>query len=263
MRTGKVHFFGHSVPFSSVLCYTRGVPLGTIGTMQVLEIYQSKQGEGIWTGQASVFVRFLGCPLRCRFCDTAYARYNADDSNVGADLTPEELVGRILLLDLPHVVLTGGEPMISPEIAELTKLLKSFDYLITIETSGIVYQPVACDLMSISPKLRNSIPLDEDLSVIRQHERECSRSDIVQQLILRYNYQLKFVVDTEEDLYDVEKYLVSLYGVVPSKVLLMPQAIDTETMYQKAKWIEHFCSTKGYRYCPRMQLIWYGHKRET
>ena len=230
--------------------------------MQVLEIYQSKQGEGIWMGQSSVFVRFLGCPLHCRFCDTVYARFNAEDSSIGADLTPEEVVGRVLLLDLPHVVLTGGEPMLSPEIVELTKLLKGFDYQITVETSGIFFHPVVCDLMSISPKLRNTVPVD-DIAVIQEHDRNRSRPEIVQQLILRYNYQLKFVVDLEQDLNDVEEYLASFHGIAPNKVLLMPQAIDAETMHQKATWIEPFCKAKGYRYCPRMQLIWYGHKRRT
>ena len=231
--------------------------------MQVLEIFQSKQGEGIWTGQSSVFVRFFGCPLRCRFCDTVYARSNDSDDELGANLTPDEIAGRVLLLDLPHVVLTGGEPMITPEIIELTKLLKEFDYRITIETSGIIFQPVICDLMSISPKLRNTVPLGRDLDSTQEHERERSKPEIVQQLMLRYNYQLKFVVDTENDLYDVEEYLSGLHGVVPSRVLLMPQAVEAEVMHQKAEWIEPFCIAKGYRYCPRMQLVWYGNKRRT
>ena len=229
--------------------------------MQVLEIYQSKQGEGIWTGQSSVFVRFLGCPLRCRFCDTEYARYRTEDNSVGADLTPEEIVGRVLLLDLPHVVLTGGEPMFASEIVELTQLLKDFDYHITIETSGTIYHPVACDLMSISPKLRNTTPIDGDIEISRDHDRERSKPEIVQHLLLRYNYQLKFVVDAEEDLPEVEEYLSRLHGIVPNRVLLMPQATDVETMYQKEKWIAPFCTAQGYRYCPRMQLVWYGNTR--
>ena len=231
--------------------------------MQVLEIFQSRQGEGLWTGQPCVFVRFFGCLLRCRFCDTAYTRVDSEDSGVGADLAPEELVGRILLLDLPHVVLTGGDPMISEELTALTKLLKEYDYQITIETAGVVFQPVACDLMSISPKLRNTVPIDGDPEVAQQHDRDRFKPEIVQQLILRYNYQLKFVIDAEEDLHEVEDYLTHLHGIVPSKVLLMPQATDVETMHQKAKWIEPFCHAKGYRYCPRMQLVWYGHKRRT
>jgi 7-carboxy-7-deazaguanine synthase len=231
--------------------------------MQVLEIYQSKQGEGIWTGQPSVFVRFLGCPLHCRFCDTAYARHNDGTGALGADLTYEEIAGRVLLFDIPHVVLTGGEPMIVPEIVELTKLLKEFDCQITIETAGIVFQPVACDLMSISPKLQNTVPFDGELSVIREHDRERSKPEIVQQLMLRYNCQLKFVVDTEDDLHEIEEYLSRIRGVLPSRVLLMPQAVETETMLQKVSWIEPFCIAKGYCCCPRMQLVWYGNKRRS
>ena len=231
--------------------------------MQVLEIFQSRQGEGLWTGQPCVFVRFFGCSLRCRFCDTVYARDPSADSGVGADLAPEELTGRILLLDIPHVVLTGGDPMIADEIVPLTKLLKEYDYQITIETSGIVFQPVVCDLMSISPKLRNTVPIDGAPEIAQQHDQDRFKPEIVQQLILRYNYQLKFVVDAEEDLHEVEEYLTHLHGVVPSKVLLMPQATDVEAMHQKAKWIEPFCNGKGFRYCPRMQLVWYGNKRRT
>jgi len=232
--------------------------------MQVLEIYQSRQGEGIWTGQPSVFVRFFGCPLRCRFCDTTYARSDVhEDDGFGADLTPDEIAGRVLLLDLPHVVLTGGEPMNSPDIVELTQLLKEFDYQITIETAGIFFQPVICDLMSISPKLLNTVPLDGEPAIAEYHNRWRSKPEIVQQLALRYRYQLKFVIDTEEDMQEVEEYLYSLHGIVPSNVLLMPQAVDAETMNRKAKWIEPFCEMKGYRYCPRMQLVWYGNKRRT
>jgi 7-carboxy-7-deazaguanine synthase len=233
--------------------------------MWILEIYQSKQGEGLWTGNYSVFVRTLGCPLRCRYCDTSYARTTVtdDEEEYGADLSAEEIVGRVLLLDLPHVVITGGEPMQSPEIVELTRLLKDYDYQITIETAGIIDVPVFCDLMSISPKLKNSTPLDADDQQSRLHEQERSRPDIVQRLILRYNYQLKFVVDAPDDLDEIEKYLTQFQGIVPSRVLLMPQAVDAATMTRKAEWIVPFCEQYGYRYCPRMQIIWYGNKRRT
>jgi 7-carboxy-7-deazaguanine synthase len=165
-------------------------------------------------------------------------------------------------------VLTGGEPMIVPKIVELTELLKEYDCQITVETAGIVFQPVVCDLMSISPKLRNTVPLDGDLALIREHDRERSKPEIVQQLVLRYNHQLKFVVETKEDLHEIEEYLSRLHrmvpsGIVPSRVLLMPQATDAEAMRLKATWIEPFCSARGYCYCPRMQLVWYGSKRGT
>ena len=231
--------------------------------MKVLEIYQSRQGEGLWTGKPSVFVRFLGCRLRCRFCDSVYARGNDEDDGLGADLTPDEIAGRVMLLPTAHIVLTGGEPMLSPEIVELTKLLKDHDCQITIETSGTIFQPVVCDLMSISPKLSNSLPIHDEPSVIRQHDQDRARPEVVQELVLRYYCQLKFVIDTREDLSETEEYLSHFHGIEPSQVLLMPQAVDVETMNEKMHWIEHFCSVKGYRYCPRMQLVWYGNQRKS
>ncbi len=231
--------------------------------MRIIEIYQSKQGEGLWTGTYSVFVRTIGCPLRCRFCDTPYANVGVEDEEEGADLSPAEIVGRVLLLDLPHVVITGGEPMISPEIVELTRLLKEYDYQITIETAGIADAEVQCDLMSISPKLSNSSPIHASPERFETHEANRRRPEVVQQLIARYPYQLKFVVDVPEDLEEIEKYLEEFPEIAPQRVLLMPQAVDVETMHAKDDWIVPFCEKRGFRYCPRMQLIWYGHKRGT
>ncbi|MDR2169754.1 MAG: 7-carboxy-7-deazaguanine synthase QueE [Planctomycetaceae bacterium] len=234
--------------------------------MWVLEIYQSRQGEGIWTGYYSVFVRLLGCPLRCRYCDTVYARHFPDKSDVeiGADLSPEEIAGRVLLLDQHHVVLTGGEPMHSNEISLLTKLLKDFDYLITIETAGIFLADVYCDLMSISPKLSNSKPINENNnSDAKQHDEHYSKPEIVKKLIARYNYQLKFVVDTPQDLNEIDSYIENLPNVIPERVLLMPQATDIATMDKKAQWIIPHCESHGFSYCPRMQIVWYGNKQRT
>jgi 7-carboxy-7-deazaguanine synthase len=234
--------------------------------MWVLEIYQSKQGEGIWTGTYSVFVRLLGCPLRCSYCDTIYARYLPDNPNFehGADISPEEIAGRVLLLDQPHVVITGGEPMQSNGITQLTKLLKDFDYKITIETAGIFFTDVYCDLMSISPKLSNSRPINSsNHNELKQHDETYSKPDIVQKLMARYNYQLKFVVDTPQDLDEINLYLVNLQNVIPERVLLMPQATDIITMDQKAQWIIPHCESRGFSYCPRMQIVWYGNKQRT
>ena len=123
--------------------------------MRVVEIFQSKQGEGLWTGVTSTFVRTVGCNLHCGFCDTTYASWQSER---GVDLAVEEIVGRAILLDNRHVVLTGGEPMIQSETVMLTELLAERKYTVTVETAGTVYLPIKCDLMSISPKLSNSIP---------------------------------------------------------------------------------------------------------
>ena len=122
--------------------------------LKVSEIFYSIQGEGILVGVPSVFVRLSGCQLRCAWCDTPYTSWNPE----GKDLMLGEILGDVRRRWATHVVVTGGEPMIVEKIVDLTHALKGLDLHITVETAGTVYQPVVCDLMSISPKLANSTP---------------------------------------------------------------------------------------------------------
>lgn len=228
--------------------------------MRVVEIFQSKQGEGLWTGVQSTFVRSIGCNLRCVFCDTEYASWQSEE---GADLSVEEIVGQVVLYGSEHVVLTGGEPMLHAELIPLTRMLKERNHIVTIETAGTLELPVECDLMSISPKLSNSTPLDAPRATLNLHETNRKRPEIVRKLIDEYPYQLKFVVDQPEDLVEIEEYLELLGTVQNDRVLLMPKAIDVQTMRLKGEWINEYAEPRGYRYCPRMQLVWYGNRRGT
>lgn len=228
--------------------------------MRVVEIFQSKQGEGIWTGTLSAFVRTIGCNLRCSFCDTRYASWQCEE---GEDLSVEEIVGRVLLFGCKHVVLTGGEPMLYAEAIPLTRLLAKRGLTITIETAGTLELPVACDLMSISPKLSNSRPFGAPEPILRRHDVNRYRPEVVRRLMDNYPYQLKFVVDQPEDLLEIEEYLEKLGDVQKDRVLLMPMGTDAATLRQKAEWIVAYASPRGYRYCPRMQIEWYGDRRGT
>src|SRR5262245_8062758 len=125
--------------------------------MRVAEIYRSIQGEGLLTGTESVFVRASGCNLRCWYCDTPFTSWSPE----GDDLSVEEIVSRVLEYRCEHVVLTGGEPMLFAELIPLAAALRKAEKHITIETAGTLYLPVACDLMSISPKLANSTPNED------------------------------------------------------------------------------------------------------
>ncbi len=98
--------------------------------------------------------------------------------------------------------------MIQQDIVQLTQQLKRLDLHITIETAGTVYQPVTCDLMSISPKLANSTPLlREDGRWAAQHDRLRHQPDVLKQLMAEYPYQLKFVVSDPGDLSEIETIL--------------------------------------------------------
>ena len=132
-------------PSPLAACYTS---IGRRAFMKISEIFYSIQGEGILAGVPSVFVRTSGCNLRCTWCDTPYASWKPEGQDVG--------YGPILANVRRHwsgyVVVTGGEPMIDPDIVELTEKLKTIDHHITVETAGTVFKPVVCDLMSISPR---------------------------------------------------------------------------------------------------------------
>ncbi len=228
--------------------------------MKVCEIYESLQGEGSLTGTPSVFIRTSGCNLRCSFCDTPFASWEPE----GETLAVETLLQRVRQSTCPHFVLTGGEPMIWQDLPELCLRLRLEKKHITIETAGTIYRDLECDLMSISPKLSNSRPaIGRSADWHFRHEQERVRPEIVQLLIDRYPYQIKFVVDTVGDLEEIELYLRSLSRYESKKVMLMPEGISVEMLDQKRAWIEPYCAEHGFVYCDRAHLRWFGNRRGT
>lgn len=227
--------------------------------MRVAEIYQSRQGEGALTGTSSVFVRASGCNLRCWFCDTPYASWRPE----GKDLSVPEIVSRVADFDAKHVVLTGGEPMLFAELLPLCDQLAERDFHITIETAGTLFLPVVCDLMSISPKLSNSAPAPSTGKWYERHERSRIVPDVLQRLMDDYPYQLKFVMEHPQDCEEVLAFLDGFRGIKRDAVWLMPQARTPEEQRRVAEWLEPYCERHEFRYCPRLQLEWYGPVRGT
>ncbi|MCO6459163.1 MAG: 7-carboxy-7-deazaguanine synthase QueE [Pirellulaceae bacterium] len=228
--------------------------------MRVAEIYKSIQGEGLLTGAESVFVRVSGCNLRCWFCDTPYASWHPE----GDDLAVDEIVERVANWDCDHVVLTGGEPMLFAELIPLARRLRDLGRHLTIETAGTLLLPVACDLMSISPKLSNSTPPVEwapQWSV--RHERTRYAPSVLRQLIQDYEYQLKFVIDEPADCQEMLGCLHDLPGVARDRVLLMPQGTDAAKLAARSQWLEPYCQQHGLVFCPRKQIEWFGLQRGT
>jgi len=227
--------------------------------MRIAEIYRSIQGEGRLTGQDSVFVRTSGCNLRCWFCDTPYASWEPE----GEDRGVAEIVEAVLALETPHVVLTGGEPMLFAEMIPLCDRLHQEGRHLTIETAGTLHLPLHCDLMSISPKLSNSTPshLQSPKWHLR-HERARRAIDVVRRLIAAHPHQLKFVVDEPEDCEEVLEYLDEL-PIRPEDVHLMPQGIEPVGLARIGDWLEPWCRSHGFRFCPRKQIEWYGARRGT
>ncbi len=99
-------------------------------TLRLTEIYASIQGESSFAGVPCTFIRLTGCPLRCRWCDTAYAFAG------GEEWTLADIVTKVLALKVPLVELTGGEPLAQVAAPELVRLLQAEGLQVLIETSG-------------------------------------------------------------------------------------------------------------------------------
>ncbi len=225
--------------------------------MKIAEIFYSLQGEGILIGTPSVFVRTSGCNLRCTWCDTPYASWQPE----GEDFSVSEIAGKVAIFRASHVVVTGGEPMIAPEIVDLTRRLHEAGLHITIETAGTVYAPVDCDLMSISPKLSNSVPRErEGGRWAAQHDRLRYQPQVLKRLIDNYPYQLKFVVASRDDLDEIAAIRHDL-GAPLSRVVLMPEGTDPHVLRDRGLWLADICKAEGYRYSPRLQIDLWGDKR--
>jgi 7-carboxy-7-deazaguanine synthase len=135
---------------------------------------------------------------------------------------------------------------------------------LTIETAGTLYLPVACDLMSISPKFASSAPsAGEHPHWHRRHERERHRPEVIRRLVAEYTYQFKFVIDAPGDLDAVDKYLVEFPQIARERVLLMPQGVEQAELDARAVWLRPYCEAEGFVFCPRKQIEWYGPVRGT
>ncbi len=222
--------------------------------MKIAELFYSIQGEGSLIGVPSVFIRTSGCNLRCGWCDTPYTSWQPE----GADLTLDQILETVKTYRAHHVVVTGGEPMIAPDIVALTARLRGLGLHITIETAGTVFHPVACDLMSISPKLSNSTPNDERWAA--QHDRLRIQPATLSELMAAYEYQLKFVIEKPADLEEV-RALVADLKADRGRVILMPEGTDGERLHERAVWLAEVCKEEGFRLSPRLHVDLYGNRR--
>jgi len=101
-------------------------------TLAVTEIFHSIQGESTWAGAPCTFVRLTGCPLRCVWCDTAYAFHG------GERMSLDSIVAEVQARSSQLVEITGGEPLAQPATGELAEKLLDAGYTVLVETSGAI-----------------------------------------------------------------------------------------------------------------------------
>ena len=228
--------------------------------MRIAEIFYSIQGEGGLVGMPSVFVRSSGCNLRCVWCDTPYTSWRPQ----GEEWKIKQILAEIDKYPARHIVVTGGEPLLAPDVEELARELKQRGKHITFETAATIFRPIACDLVSMSPKLANSTPWQRaGGQFAAMHEARRLDLTVIQRFIDGYDYQLKFVVEERTDFDEIRGIVGGLERVDPARVLIMAQGTKQSQLRAKTHWIVELCKTYGYRFTPRLHIELYGNRRAT
>lgn len=188
--------------------------------MLISEIFSSIDGEGSRSGYLATFIRTIGCPLRCSYCDTKYA-FEPDENT--KDMTIEDIVNTCKALGNFRITLTGGEPLIQKDVNSLIEALLSNCFQVNIETSGAVY----FDMESASDIIKEAYYRKG--SLFFTYDYKCPTSGMSDRMIpkifenLGKNDIVKFVVGSKEDLdcmkqvvTDLEdKHIHSVYFVSP------------------------------------------------
>lgn len=116
-------------------------------TLRISEIFYSLQGESTRVGLPTVFIRLTGCPLRCTYCDTAYA------FSGGSNKTLQEIMQTVAALETHYICVTGGEPLAQKNCIPLLKSLCDAGYSVSLETSG------ALDISAVDPRVSKIMDL--------------------------------------------------------------------------------------------------------
>jgi 7-carboxy-7-deazaguanine synthase len=160
--------------------------------------------------------------------------------------------------DCRHVVLTGGEPLLTPAVVPLTRALRSGGRHVTVETAGTVFRPVEADLISLSPKLSNSTPAGRHAD---RHDALRDAPDVVRRLLAEFPHQLKFVVDGREDLPEIERWLERYPAADRGRTFLMPQARTADEYQRLAPRVRALAEEAGLQFGPRLHVARWGDRR--
>ena len=224
--------------------------------MQVNEIFKSIQGEGPNFGKPAIFLRTAQCNLKCTWCDTKYTWDwdHYDFKKEVIEMTIDEIKEKILDLEIKHLVITGGEPLLQQDdLADLLSFLKP-DFYVEIETNcTILPNKMLTDLVdqwNVSPKTENSgNPLE------LYENNECYYFFANQE-----NCFFKYVVETESDISEIKKF-VTKYNIPEKRVQLMTQASTKEEIRSREKSVSELAKLNNFSFSPRLHVAMWGAQR--
>jgi 7-carboxy-7-deazaguanine synthase len=192
--------------------------LPVAGRLRLTEIFFSLQGEGLTAGVPTVFVRLTGCPLRCRYCDTAYAFTGGDWH--GCD----EILARVGEWPASHVCVTGGEPLTQPNCLGLLTALCDAGYSVSLETSG------ALDIAGVDERVSRVVDIKTPGS------GEVKRNLWENVALLTPRDQVKFVICDRRD-FDWALERVEIHGLADRCPVFFSPSWEEVEPGELADWI--------------------------
>jgi len=187
-------------------------------SLKVTEIFLSLQGEARDAGWPTVFVRLTGCPLRCGYCDTAYAFHGGEWRDVDA------ILDEVAAHGAGHVCVTGGEPLAQKRCIGLLKRLCEAGYSVSLETSGAV------DIAGIDPRVSRVVDIKTPGS------GEVARNLWSNLVLLTAHDQVKFVICSRAD-FDWACGVVAEHGIARRCDIWFSPSHAQVTPRELADWI--------------------------
>jgi len=186
--------------------------------LKITEIFLSLQGEARQVGWPTVFVRLTGCPLRCQYCDTAYAFHGGEWWQV------DDILAEVARHGVRHVCVTGGEPLSQKRCIGLLQRLCDAGYEVSLETSG------AIDIAEVDPRVSRVLDIKTPGSA------EVHRNLWSNLPLLTPRDQVKFVICSRED-YDWAKSVVAEHGLADVCEVLFSPSYAQVSSRELADWI--------------------------
>ena len=186
--------------------------------LKIFEIFYSLQGESSRVGLPTIFIRLSGCPMRCHYCDTAYAFQG------GSMMTVDEIIKTIKKYDTRYVTVTGGEPLAQKEVLSLLKVLADQNYEVSLETGG------GLSIKEVDPRIKIIL----DIKTPESGEEKKNYWDNLN--LIHSKDEIKFVLCSRED-YDWAKKILDQYQLTEKCHVLFSPVYQKLNATDLGNWI--------------------------
>lgn len=186
--------------------------------LRITEIFYSLQGESVTVGLPTVFVRLTGCPLRCQYCDTAYAFTGGNTVSINT------ILDTVASFNCHYVCVTGGEPLAQPAAINLLHRLCDKGFAVSLETSG------AMDIANVDPR----VMIVMDLKTPGSKESAKNRLENIN--LLKASDQIKFVLCSRDD-YEWACQMIATHRLTEQTQVLFSPSFGQLDQALLAEWI--------------------------